>query len=192
MWGNFGQAEDAYALWGPRDVAVDEAGRVYITDTGNKRVVVYDENGVFISEFGGVGFSPGEFDEPVGIDIGPNGNVHVADTWNQRVQLFDEYGDDDYQVIRYWDVVGWFGQSLENKPFLAVGPDLHIFATDPEGYRVLEFLVNGELVRYWGDYGTGPNNFGLAGAVAVDGEGGVWVTDTGNSRLMHFTLPQGD
>jgi DNA-binding beta-propeller fold protein YncE len=187
MWGYFGQAEQPDAFWGPRDVAVDDEGRVFVTDTGNKRVVVFDGQGNFISEFGTVGLSPGEFDEPVGIDVGQDGRVYVADTWNQRVQIFDELGG-NFQVVRYWDVIGWFGQSLENKPFIAVNEDGHVFVTDPEGYRVLEFLNNGDIVKYWGDFGTGPGNFGLAGAVAVDELGGVWVTDAGNSRVMYFDL----
>ncbi len=189
MWGYFGQAEQPEALWGPRDVAVDSLGRVYVTDTGNKRVVVFDGEGNFISEFGTIGYEPGQFDEPVGIDIGPDGGVYIVDTWNQRIQLFIDMLEEGFLPIRDWDVVGWYGQSLDNKPFLSVGADGDIFATDPEGYRVLQFQNNGELVRYWGDFGSGPAEFGLAGAVAVDPDGGVWVTDTGNSRLMYFILP---
>jgi len=33
MWGTFGQGENPTAFWGPRGVAVDLQGRVYITDT---------------------------------------------------------------------------------------------------------------------------------------------------------------
>jgi hypothetical protein len=47
----------------------------------------------------------------------------------------------------------WFGQSLDNKPFIAVGPDEHVFITDPEGYRVIEFTSDGQFVRTWGDFG---------------------------------------
>ena len=54
------------AFWGPRGVAVDQAGNVYVTDTGNKRVVVFDSNGTYITEFGSYGMEPGQFDEPVG------------------------------------------------------------------------------------------------------------------------------
>jgi predicted membrane-bound mannosyltransferase/DNA-binding beta-propeller fold protein YncE len=187
-WGYFGQAEEPQAFWGPRDVAVDDLGRVFVTDTGNKRIVVFDEDGGYIAEFGSVGLAPGQFDEPVGVAIDSDGQIYVADTWNQRIQVFSEESNGGFQVQNLWDVVGWYGQSLENKPYLAVNEDKHVFATDPEGYRVLEFDGEGELVRYWGDFGTGPGEFGLAGAVAVDPLGGVWVTDTGNSRIMYFTL----
>jgi len=189
-WGYFGQAETPLALWGPRDVAVDdEENRVFVTDTGNKRIVVYDSEGNFISEFGEVGLSPGQFDEPVGITIGSAGQIFVADTWNQRVQVLNERPDGTYQPLLNWEIVGWYGQSLDNKPYLTVDGMGHVYVSDPEGYRVLEFTIQGEFIRYWGDYGSGPDAFGLVGSVAVDPQGGVWVTDAGNSRLMHFTLP---
>jgi DNA-binding beta-propeller fold protein YncE len=40
------------------DLAVDAEGRVYVTDTGNKRIVVFDADGNYITQFGGAGFDP--------------------------------------------------------------------------------------------------------------------------------------
>jgi len=188
-WGFFGQAETPYAFWGPRDVAVDAAGQVFVTDTGNKRVVVFDADGNPITQFGSTGLAAGQFDEPVGLALGPAGEVIVADTWNQRIQTFKLDQDDTYQPDRMWDVVGWYGQSLDNKPYLAADAAGYIYATDPEGYRVLQFTSEGEFVRYFGDLSSGPDGFSLVGAVAVDGEGGLWVSDPGNNRILHFTLP---
>lgn len=189
-WGYFGQAEAPEAMWGPRDVAVDTQGRVYVTDTGNKRVVVFDANGAPLGQFGSAGLGPGQFDEPVGIAINPDGILYVADTWNQRIQSFAVSADGLlYEPLKQWDVVAWYGQSLDNKPYLAVGPNGHVFATDPEGYRVLEFTAEGEFVRFWGDLSSGLDGFTLVGGVAVDAQGGVWVADAGASRLLHFTLP---
>jgi DNA-binding beta-propeller fold protein YncE len=190
MWGYFGQAEAPDALWGPRDVLVDDQGQVFVSDTGNKRIVVFDEDGNFITEFGNEGFEPGEFSEPVGIALDAEGQLFVADTWNQRIQSFTPVGLEGFTPLKSWDVYAWFGQSLDNKPYLAIDSSGRVFATDPEGYRVLEFTPDGELVRFWGDYSLGADGFGLAGAVAVDPEGGLWVSDAGNHRLMHFSLPQ--
>jgi sugar lactone lactonase YvrE len=189
MWGYFGQAENPDALWGPRDVAVDSQGHVYVTDTGNKRVVIFDADGNSITQFGSAGFGLGEFDEPVGIAVDSQGQVYVADTWNQRIQVFSEGTDGSYTPLNSWDVAAWYGQSLDNKPYLAVDNNGHLFATDPEGNRVLEFTTDGKFVQYWGDFGQGTDSFDLTGAVAVDAEGGVWVSDTNNGRLMHFIVP---
>lgn len=188
MWGYFGQAETPEGFWGPRDVVVDAKGQVFVTDTGNKRVVVFDADGKFITQFGELGMGAGQFDEPVGLAAAADGTIFVADTWNQRIQVFTSTSA-GYVANNLWEIAGWYGQSLDNKPFLAVDAAGHVFASDPEGYRILEFTSQGEFIRYWGDFGSTADTFGLAGAVAVDSLGGVWVTDTANGRLMHFTLP---
>ena len=194
-WGQYGQPlpevpESKSSFWGPRGIAVDSEGRVFLADTGNKRIVVFDEDGNYITEFGTAGLDPGQFDEPVGVATANDGTVYVTDTWNQRVQAFMP-GEDGivYLPSAQWDVNAWFGQSLDNKPFIAVSKDKRVFITDPEGYRIIEFTDTGEFVRTWGDFGSGPNEIGLAAGVAVDPAGFIWVTDAGNNRILRYTLP---
>ena len=195
MWGQYGQPlpevpESKNSFWGPRGIAVDLQERVFVADTGNKRIVVFDADGNYITEFGTAGLDPGQFDEPVGVGTANDGTVYVTDTWNQRVQAFIPNEDGTlYFPSAQWDVNAWFGQSLDNKPFIAVSPDKHVFITDPEGYRVIEFTDSGEFVRTWGDFGVGANEIGLAAGVAVDPAGFVWVTDAGNNRILRYTLP---
>ena len=194
-WGQYGQPspdlpESSSYFWGPRGIAVDSQGHVFVADTGNKRIAVFDSDGKYITEFGTAGLDPGQFDEPVGVAVAEDGTVFVTDTWNQRIQSFIPSQDGTlYSPLQQWDVNAWFGQSLDNKPFIAVSKDNHVFITDPEGYRVIEFTSAGEFVRTWGDFGSGPNEIGLAAGVAVDPAGFVWVTDAGNNRILRYTLP---
>ena len=181
--GNFG-------LWGPRGIVVDSQGHVLVADTGNKRIIVYDADGNFLSQFGGQGSAAGQFDEPVGLTLDSQGNLYVADTWNQRIQVFAPSTDKStYTPSTQWDIAGWLSQSLDNKPYLTADQHGHIFATDPDSFRVLEFTTSGEFVQTWGQSGIGLDNFGTPSGIAVDGEGRVWVSDAANSRLMRFTLP---
>jgi sugar lactone lactonase YvrE len=159
-------------------------------DTGNKRIAIYDADGNFLSQFGDAGTNPGQFDEPVGIAIDTQGNLYVADTWNQRIQVFVPNADKSgYTASLQWNVAGWSSQSLENKPYISVDQNGHIFATDPDAFRVIEFTNDGKFVRTWGEYGSGPDHFGATSGIAVDGQGRVWVSDTANNRIMRFTLP---
>jgi uncharacterized protein (TIGR03663 family) len=192
-WGIFGQGETPDSFYGPRGLAVDTEGRVYVTDTGNKRIAVFDAKGNFITQFGSGGFDPGQFDEPVGIAIDKNGKVYVVDTWNQRIQTFTPVETDSnlsFVPDKQWDVYGWFGQSLDNKPFIAVNNALHVFITDPDGYRIIEFDQSGALVRTWDGLGTGDTtSLGIPSGIAIDKDGHVWVTDSTNNSLMRYTLP---
>ncbi len=190
-WGTFGQGETPESFYGPRGLAVDSEGRVYVTDTGNKRIAVFDADGNFITDFGSAGFDPGQFDEPVGIAIDREGTVYVADTWNKRIQTFvpvETDGQLTFVPQKQWDVYGWLGQSLDNKPFIAVNDDLHVFITDPDGYRIMEFDSNGALVRVWDDLES-QDSLGLPSGIALDNEGHVWVTDCTKNRLRRYTLP---
>jgi DNA-binding beta-propeller fold protein YncE len=190
MWGYFGQAEKPEGFWGPRGLAVDSKGNVYVTDTGNKRVVVFTADGEFVTQFGTTGTAPGEFDEPVGITVDQDGLVYVADTWNSRIQIFapDSTGT-SFSMLRAWEVKAWVGESLDNKPFIAAMPGGRLLVADPEGYRVLKFDQEGKLIMGWGDYSTESDGFGLVSGVAVALDGSVWVSDGANNRILKFNLP---
>jgi len=190
MFGTFGQAETAFAFWGPRAVAVDGEGRVFVADTGNKRVVVFDSRGQPLGEFGGIGMEPGQLDEPVGLAIDSGGRIYVADTWNQRIQVFGESSANVFAFVQEWPLDAWYGQSLDNKPYLAAGPQDRICASDPEGYRVLCFDAQGEFALGWGEYGAGLDQIGLVAGLSFGGDGSVWVVDAGNARLMKFVPVQ--
>ena len=179
-----------FGLWGPRGIAVDSKGNVLVADTGNKRIVIYDSNGNFISQLGGGGVNPGQFDEPVGLITDPQGNLYVADTWNRRIQVFGPNTDKTvYSASVQWDIAGWYSQTVDNKPYLAVNQNHHLFVTDPDSFRIIEFTTSGDFVRTWGTYGNGQDNFGLPSGIVIDDLGRVWVSDAGNHRLMRFTFP---
>ncbi len=186
MFGESGQGETLYALWGPREVAVDQKGRVFVSDTGNKRVVAFDPNGRAIAEIGGSGYSLGELDEPVGLAIGPDGELYIADTWNQRIQIFKETAEGEFEAIAEWPIDGWYGQSLDNKPYLATNKAGSVCATDPEGYRILCFDNQGEFLMGWGGPGVSETTFSLPSSLAFGDDGQLWVVDSGNNRVMQF------
>jgi DNA-binding beta-propeller fold protein YncE len=184
-WGTAGQTDmngQTGIFWGPRDVAVGKDGRVYVTDTGNKRIQVFDADGVFLTQFGGAGVEPGRLDEPVGLAIDPSDNLVVNDTWNQRIQVLSPDG----RPIRQWEVKGWLDQSVTNKPYVAVDRDGNIYTTDPTGFRVLVFAPDGTPKATFGDLGTDEKSFQLPIGIAVDGSGNVYVSDAELGRILKF------
>ena len=76
----------------PTNVAVDSDGNLYVTDTLNNRVEIFDAEGTFISEFGKAGDGPGRFARPKGIAVDCDGHIWVVDEVQSRVQVFDREG----------------------------------------------------------------------------------------------------
>jgi len=74
----------------PTALTKDSEGNIYVVDTGNNRVQVFNENGQYITEFGEQGSNNGEFEHPVDIAIDKKGYIFVADRGNNRIQIFDK------------------------------------------------------------------------------------------------------
>ncbi len=186
QWGTFGEVVGAVGgagvFYGPRDVAVNTKGEVFVSDTGNKRIVVFDRQGNYLDQWGGGGVIPGAFEEPVGLTLDSQNHLYVADTWNQRVQVFGA----EYQFLAEWPVQGWYGESVTNKPYVAADSQDRIYITDPEGYRVAVFEASGEVAATFGSYGFEPSGFSLPTGIAIDAAGRIYVTDTDANRVMIF------
>lgn len=76
----------------PTNVAVDKDGNLYVSDTFNDRVEIFDADGNFIRTFGKAGDGPGYFARPKGIAVDSDGHVWVADSVQDRVQVFTPEG----------------------------------------------------------------------------------------------------
>jgi DNA-binding beta-propeller fold protein YncE len=98
------------------------------------------------------------------------------------VQVFDP----DLAFLREWPVEAWYGESVLNKPYLAVDPQGRVYVTDPEGYLVIVFNREGELVATFGQYGFDQQSFTLPTGIDVGAEGHIYVTDTDGQRVMRF------
>ncbi len=156
--------------------------QLLVTDTGNHRLQLMDREGNFISQVGGFGNQPGQFNEPVGLAVAPDGSIYVADTWNGRIQRLSA----DLVAAGEWRVEAWFGQSINNKPYLAVDDAGRVYMTDPEGYRVLIFSPSGAYLNRFGQFGTDLNSLGLPNGLAFDAGGNLWLADAGNHRVLKY------
>jgi len=76
----------------PTNIFIDRSGLLYITDSMNFRVQIFDNHGHFISTFGKHGNGSGDFSKPRGIAVDSDGNVYVADALFDTVQIFDKDG----------------------------------------------------------------------------------------------------
>jgi len=68
---------------------VDNSGIVYVVDSGNHRIQVFDSKGNFLAKWGKYGAGDMEFAWPsYGIAVSQSGDVYVSDTYNNRIKVF--------------------------------------------------------------------------------------------------------
>lgn len=103
----------------PTNVAVDKDGNLYVSDTWNDRVEVFDGEGTFIRTWGKNGDGPGDFARPKGIAIDNDGHVWVADAMLNRVQVFTPQGGLLLEMGAFGMLPGQFqaltGLTIDNK-----------------------------------------------------------------------------
>ena len=177
-------------FFGPRGVAVDAQGNVYIADTGNKRIVVTDNEGNFRYQFGSAGSAPGQFNEPTSLAVDAQGLLYVADTWNGRVQIFAPDGTDRLNTnpIITWNVRGWRPNTYDD-PAIAIGLDNTIYVSVPDRNQVMAFNLNGEPLLRWGGPGDDLTSLSSPSGMALTPDGAVWVVDRELDRVLRFVLP---
>lgn len=175
-------------MWGPRDIVLDAMNNVFVTDTGNKRVRVYTQDGVHLFDIGQGGAADGDLNEPSGLAIHPDGRLFVADTWNKRISVFNSATG---EFIENYPIRGW-REGTGNRPYLAVDVERNLlYVTDPDDRRILVLDLNdGGCVGSFGRRVEGSmpdlSQFGDIGGIAVDAEGYVYVSDTAFNRVLKF------
>jgi uncharacterized protein (TIGR03663 family) len=182
----------------PRAVAVDAAGNVYVADSGNNRVQVFNPDGTPLKQWGStckldtgegcVGDGRGQFNEPWGIAVDGNGNVYVSDTWNHRIQKFDHQGN----FLTMWGQFGSTGGELGQPDLfygpraLQVGQDGNLYVMDTGNKRIQSFTPDGDFVGQYGGSGVVEGRFDEPVGLGQDAAGNWYVADTWNQRIQKF------
>jgi len=172
------------------DVATDSQDRVFVFCRGNHPVLIFDRDGNFVSCWG-----EGHFLQPHGIFIGPDDSVYLVDNQRHAVEKFTLGGELLMTLPRTisWGRRGWGMPLMLRVPFnqptgLALGPSGDMFVSDGyANFLVHKFSPEGELLKTWGEPGTGPGQFALPHNVGVDRHGTVYICDRENDRIQLFS-----
>lgn len=112
---------EGYLLF-PTYLAVDPEGNLYVSDTMNSRVSVFDSEGNFVRKVGARGDGFGLFDKPKGVDIDSFGNVYVVDSSWSNVQIFGPKG----HVLLYFGGRGGYPGLLRNPTGIAIARESNL------------------------------------------------------------------
>jgi sugar lactone lactonase YvrE len=172
-------------FFGPRNVLV-RGDRVYISDTGNSRVVVTDREGTFIQQFGNKGQSAGQLQEPIGLGTDDQGQLYVGDTWNGRIQVFQTADDGNVNPIPLtaFDVKGWASNTY-NDPYIAVAGDGRVWAAQGGRNTIGEFNAAHQYIRR---LKTEPD-LKVAKGLVVGSNNELFVVNSGVREVLRLPLP---
>jgi len=92
IWGDDEVDDENQFFRMPEDIKIGNNNLVYILDSGNHRVQIFDRSGKFIKTIGRRGKGPGDLLSPKSFCLDNDNNIIVADTNNLRIQAFDFNG----------------------------------------------------------------------------------------------------
>jgi DNA-binding beta-propeller fold protein YncE len=167
----------------PEDITFSPFG-IFITDTGNSRVLKVDDKFNLIKQWGTKGTSNGQFIHPHAIDVDSKGNVYVGVLNQPGVQVFDSNGT----YLTRWGSSGTGpGQFSIPQEHIAVDKNDYIYIVDgASNPRVQKFFTNGTLVAIIGTKGSGDGQLLKPEHVSIDEKGNLYVVDRGNARIQVF------
>lgn len=173
----------------PFGIAIDEDGFVYVTDTGNERVQIFDQNGGFEDEFGSQGTGEEQLQTALGIGVNENNvgdlRIIVADPGQtndgRKLRRFDENGNHISSIGRA-ALTDPTGVGIDSDGNIWVVDNVNegeVFLYDEDGDFITSFIPDGE--------GALDNPQGIA--IFEDDDDNatyVYVADTGNNRVVKF------
>jgi WD40 repeat protein len=85
--------DENYLFYRARDIQIDTEGNIYILDSGNHRLQIFDKDGKYFRSIGKRGQGPGEFSQPSCLQLDDEtGNIFVTDYRSMTIIIFEKEG----------------------------------------------------------------------------------------------------
>ena len=170
-------------LLAPLGLAVDNTGTMYLVDSGNDRLIRFNDDLEPTKDIGGHGSQPGLFDQPTYVTVDNDLNLYIADVGNRRVCRHN-------RRLEYVDEIKL---ESEDEPFLlsrptglAVSDYGELWMCDEENSRIATFNNIGQFDRFIGGYGYSGGSLRSPQKLTRLNRGDFVVCDAGNRRLVYY------
>ena len=174
----------------PRGVAIGPSDMIYVADSNNHRIQVFDSNRNYVATIAQTGVSGSDnshFNYPIDVDVDATGYIYVADHNNHRVQVFNS-SRVYVRTIGESGVAGDDFGHLRNPTAVVVGSDGRTFVASSWGDRIHAYDSAGAyLTTIGGSYGERSGQLRDANGLALDTAGNLYVAEAENHRVQKFT-----
>ncbi len=183
-YGSTGRAPGRFYI--PGGIAI-RGNRMYVADTYNHRICVFDIAGTTVVPafvVGDSGSANGQLLAPQDVDVGPDGLIYVADSDNNRVQVFDASG----VYLRRLGTLTRFGWVYG----VAVDAHGNAYISEPWASKISKLSREGRYIYTWGTEGPKVQKFTRPLRMTFDRDGILFVTDydhTGHSDRVVIWRP---
>lgn len=168
-------------LVAPSDVAVSNNGWIYIVDGTNHKIRIFDQNGKWISSFGGRGSGNGQFSFPLGIDIDGSGKVYIADSGNHRIQIFNSKGE----FIEALDIPSNNNMPADPTDVAVDETRNRCYIVDNDNHSILVYdLSTLKRIKTYGSPGTGKRQFRYPFFMTLNPKKYLYIVDVINTRVQ--------
>ncbi|GAA0369814.1 YIP1 family protein [Caldalkalibacillus horti] len=137
-------------LSNPEDLFIDQEDRIYVADSGNSRIVVFDQNGQHLQTLG-----EDKLQEPTGVFVTNEGMIFVADYRQEKIFQFDQEGQVVQEIGRPDTLL--FGQRTPFKPRKVIVDQRNNLYVVSEGsiHGLIQLSSEGSFQGYFGANITG-------------------------------------
>ncbi len=157
---------------------------VFVIDSGNHRIQVFDIYGNFKRKWGSVGSLDGQFFSPSDVALNSMGEVFVSDTNNHRIQVFDQNGN----FLRKWTVY-WTSSGTPGVPsgLVCDSNDNVYVVNNIYGGEVIAYDLYGNFQRNWfgiesGEYFDNPTG------IDADSDDYLYICDSRNYYIKKYDI----
>ncbi|XP_077977641.1 tripartite motif-containing protein 2-like [Glandiceps talaboti] len=162
----------------PRYAAVAKTGYIYITDSGNKQVIVCDNTLKWIRCFG-----EDELVRPMGIGISPTtGRSYIVDGGRHCIHI---YGPDDIYIKSFGSEGSEHGQ-FESPWDIVIMNNGNIIVSDCGNDRLQVFSEDGEFLLSFGSDGSENGQLVEPEGLALDNANNLYVCEYSTRRVQKF------
>jgi DNA-binding beta-propeller fold protein YncE len=168
----------------PLGLTIDSAGRVFVADTGNRRVQVFSSEGKAQAEFPVTLKDAQHLCDPVDLALDEqHKRVYVVDNENHCVLL---YSLDNFSFLERWGKEGDGRQEFRYPFFIAVAKDSTVLIVDVLNTRVQAWEPKGRALSTIGEWGVDVGQLYRPKGVCVDKDNRVFVSDSYLGAIQIF------